>query len=1339
MSDTRKPYFAFGALLSELRKKAGITHQSELAKLVGLAQQTVSRWESGISRPRGKQMPALASALNSDVDELLAAAGYSTQKVVATFDQPFPIDALNPESFERFCLYFLAKRYPDAGVHRMGKQGHTQDGLDVEVIFPDKTRYTFQCKRVQQFGPAKVHTAVAQHTRKADKKLLFLSRIASPKARAAVGEYEDWDIWDKEDISLETRGLPKNEQVKLVDIFFKGQHLALLGETEPGPWQTETDFFAPFMGEYSVFNHVWDLVGRDAEICRIAQDLTSPKVRLIFLVGTGGAGKSRVLKQAIEPYESGHQSMMVRFLSPTEEVTNKSLEDLGDRQKVLVVDDAHERSDLQLLFQFAADPSNKTKLLISLRPYGLDYIKAQSSSYSLVGDVVSEIKLGPLTLPQATQLAAQVLEKFGGPVRVAKDIARLTIDCPLATVIGAQVVAREKKHFELAKEEDVFRLTLLGKFQNVIAGQIGNKGDEEAIRKLLRVLALLQPFDPEDRAILQTVEKVEGLQLHEVNRFVRLLISAGVLFRREGKYRLSPDVLADYIIETVCIGESGKSTGYAEKVFEVASDAYLEHILLNLGKLDWRRANGDPTNSELLQGIWGKLQPSSEYADPHISAVAAVAFYQPARALDFAERLIRKGEYLRDLPRIIKNTAYNLKYARRACEYLWELGKQDDRPLNQHPYHAIRILSELCAVEPDKPIEYNKIVVDFCLSELEKDDISTAPYSHFDVLKGILQPEGHTTSSHGKTISFDRFRVNHKFVAPLRGKVIDALIGMLSQANAKIAVLAARCLHDALRYGMDASEEEREEWTEEFLQTLEKIENTIQSENIDPLTLIEIAHAVSWHTNYAKERTTAPAKRIIASLPTSLDFRTVLGLVDGHGHLFRRVADKKSQAEWNGFLETLAEELLAAHPDGEVLRAFIEERLAHIETNYANKNVSPYVLFWKIVRISPAVARATVEDALVRSGSKTKQFVGIALGQLLVDDHVNGLMMARQFLSTESPDLQVSIGMAYSDVVFRGKDYDQEDLSIVRKLLNSTNKLVVHSAIGAIRNVANTDKELALELIHEANIGLSDQLADDVLNIFHQDNIPFQSLSAKDIDLLLEKLMRLPELDGYWVETFLANVSLHHGTRGARFFMKRVEHAADNDDWQYRPCNYGPYGHVPLRFRESPEFGSILSMVVTWIRSRSEDDLHFHTRAGELFNVMFQSFDEELTGLLQDWVEVATSADIQIISHIIHEVPGDFVFQQLPFVVRLLERAKQLGAKSLKRAREALFWAAISRGRSGTVGEPFPEDIKLKEDAEKALVQIPRFSPAYELYDSLRQHAEHEIKRSLQEGERFED
>lgn len=56
-------------MIREYRERAGYT-QSELAQKVGISVVTVSQWESGIRTPSGRILPALARALDCQIDAL---------------------------------------------------------------------------------------------------------------------------------------------------------------------------------------------------------------------------------------------------------------------------------------------------------------------------------------------------------------------------------------------------------------------------------------------------------------------------------------------------------------------------------------------------------------------------------------------------------------------------------------------------------------------------------------------------------------------------------------------------------------------------------------------------------------------------------------------------------------------------------------------------------------------------------------------------------------------------------------------------------------------------------------------------------------------------------------------------------------------------------------------------------------------------------------------------------------------------------------------------------------------------------------------------------------------
>lgn len=95
-TDQRGKHKRFGDELKRLRQVQGISTHTELAKLLGVAQQTVTRWEAGESRPRADQVAVVANALRADPQRLLVVSGHVTEQVTVSFDQPLPLASLSP-------------------------------------------------------------------------------------------------------------------------------------------------------------------------------------------------------------------------------------------------------------------------------------------------------------------------------------------------------------------------------------------------------------------------------------------------------------------------------------------------------------------------------------------------------------------------------------------------------------------------------------------------------------------------------------------------------------------------------------------------------------------------------------------------------------------------------------------------------------------------------------------------------------------------------------------------------------------------------------------------------------------------------------------------------------------------------------------------------------------------------------------------------------------------------------------------------------------------------------------------------------------------------------------
>jgi transcriptional regulator with XRE-family HTH domain len=877
---TPAPFSAFGELLARLRVAAGFSKQQELATALGVTQQSVSRWEKGLGRPRANDIPPIEKLLRAKDGELLVAAGYQAipadirGETATSHDRPLPLSALPPETFESFCAALLHRMYLLRGgtVQRYGARGHKQHGIDISATGPFGT-HSFQCKRVNEFGAQKVHTAVADQTFPADLKVLLLSSVASPSSRDAMAAHTGWELWDREDITRRLHDLPLVDRLDLVDRYFSGQRLDLLGIEEPGPIQSPEDFFKPLLVSGRYFNHAWALVGRDEEVSQVIEAARDDSVVLTCLVGPPGSGKSRVLREVTQRLDQP-PPLHVRFVSPTEEVRAHHLDRLRDSrgaETLIVVDDAHEREDLGILLRYAAVPENRTRLLLSLRPYGKESLRLQAANVSLTGNTVRFVEMRPQSLAQARDLAASVLAESSPaeskvPPEAATEIARATYTTPLVTVLAAQLVARDGVSLALLGNAEEFRTHVLRSLQDVITVTLVTGQDVAKLRAVLRVIALLQPIIPDDPSLLNILQKTEDVDQADASRLMRLLGEAGVLFKRGLRSRLAPDLLADEIIASNYLNADGTANERVTQVFEQAGSEHLKNLFVNLGRLDWRMREGNTYDSALLNSLGPKLRWGEGYSNPHVKAVEAVAYYQPRFALDFAKRLIAEGHGdSSSVCNMVRNAAYTYNHLQEACQLLWTAGRTDSRPLHQQPSHGIRILKELAQFQVNKPIEYVREVVRYALALLERPNSLKFTYTPFSILEGPLCTEMESTSFSRSTMTITRFQLPLDRVQSVRDEVTRALIKYLREGPPRRAFLAAQTVAQALRSPMHGDTSDHA-WKSEHVKLLKELKHLLSEVHLAPVVLVRLAQSLSWHAFHGWPETSLEARAILQHL-----------------------------------------------------------------------------------------------------------------------------------------------------------------------------------------------------------------------------------------------------------------------------------------------------------------------------------------------------------------------------------------------------------------------------------------------------------------------------------------
>ena len=1333
----------FGRRLTAARQAAGIANQAELAALLGVRQQTVSRWEQGLSRPRAAQIPDIATALRCDLGELLLAAGYVPASAPqATFDQPWPIDALSPNSFERFCAYFLGAIYSDADVHRYGDQGHKQEGLDIEAVFPDGRIFTFQCKRHTAFGPKKIDDAVKAHTREAAHKVILLSSVASTQARDAIRQHAGWELWDREDISrLIRQGLPKVKQRHLVDVFFSGQRRALIGELEPSPWYTPDAFFGAASQISRAFSHSWNLVGRQAELDDLSRFANDSDLPVALLVASGGSGKSRLLKALADRIKEARLPLEVYFLS-RDALTTRSLEELGTEPKLLVCDDAHDRDDLGMLFDYVADPSRQARLIVSTRHYGLERIRRMARALS--GNEMCCVYLSRMSQTDTEALARQALNRFGGHEYHAARLATLTRDCPLATVIGAEVLSTSKAlPPEFLFSEENFRGELLSRLVQSIVEGVSSGLNANAVRVTLAAISLLQPIKGEDSALIDALANIAGLKSHEIAHITRRLADAGVLFERGFSKRIAPDLLADFITEEECISSAGQSTGFAESVFDAVPAPYVEHILSNLGRLDWIKSNGDTRQSRLLDALWERVFANCDDNPAYLRAAAAVAFYQPNQALEFAVRLIRSGKERESAAKIIRNAAYNYESLPKACQLLWDLGRHDRGVLGRNPSHPIRILAELASPEPYKPITYIERVVDFALTLIPMDSSWESPYTPLDILGSALATEGHTTSSTHREVRLKAFLVSGEKITSIRKNIVSACIDLLFDPRTSRGYRAAGLLESALRFPMGmfnvaVSTEGRDQWTSEFCWTLKEISNHLGQREVSPVVFNRLAHAVSWHAKYFDGATAPLAKEVLARGNDNLRSRTINLLMGGWGRIIGEAGDEYSLDNREKVLSRLTAEILETFPEPRELRSFLEDRLREIIDAGDDSANAPLGLLSHIIAASVGFARVVIEDARVNENSLVGRFAGIALAKLLHDDATYAEAAVLSYLESGDESGIWILAEAYNR--YRPRDgYTETDVRALREIVGSESKPVLLQGAQTIGTVASVDQVFALELLTAANMSADPEVADNYLMwLCNTRVISFEDMTGQQFEVLLQRLVQLDNLEGYWVQEFLGKAIRRHTQLMIDFFKLRVERVLEGSDWHYRPIPYGAFRHGTFGFMDLPKSRVWLSYLFDWARERS-DDVLFRYQFSYLIEGLCAPFGSDFFSYLETFIDFGKLGDFELAMTILREMAHSFVFEQEAFVIRFLRKANSFGIELQERATNALYASATGGIRSGVPGRPFARDLALRDAAEAVLSRIGRFEPAYELYEALLRDANADIERERKIGEAMDE
>lgn len=1272
---------------------------------------------------------------------------------------------LSWDRFERFIRHLIRLQPGVREVKRYGKAGSKQKGIDLIATLENEDRWVFQCKQYSKYKLDDAKKAVAKATYPAKKYFLVIACQTDSTVHDYIEVQKTWELWDVERVSDEVLKLTRDAARDIVSRFFGSDWCkAFLGVGPSSPFLPWKLFFARWLKQDRLFNHTWRLVGRTELVSALDRFCEDDTKRVALLVGRGGIGKSKLLHAFAEVFASNHPKRMLRFVEENIPVTEGSVSELPESSCVIVVDDAHRAEGLAPLFAASVQPGSQKKLLLSTRPQGLDFLKAELTRAGFDYTEICELPaLKHLSREDVKALARQALgPKFA---HLDRRLAEATWDCPLVTVVGGKLLATEAIDPKLLEAHNGFRVEVLNRFQDIIVGRIADGRDPQFYADLLQVLSATAPFSLGRNEFVKAAADFLQRNPEEVINGIGELERVGVLLRRGRRLRVTPDVLADHVLHRACLAANGQPTGYAERVFGKFANVHPEKVFLNLAELDWR-VQVSAKIQPLLSAIWKELEGVVITGQPEKKAwvmglVTEVAYYQPEQALRMVElglkhlpaRIERKlgffevswGEdILRSLPEILRRCAYTLEFLPKAACYLWELGKGDQRQLNQHPEHAFRLLTELAAYSRDKPLSFYEALLDTVMTWLKEPGVHSHPNSVIDVLDKFLAKIGEDTWSEGAQISWSRFPVSREKTVHLRKKAFDAICSCAQTLDVKVILRVLKSIEAVLQSGLrlelgEVSRQDARQWEPDQLDAVKAVARIIKGAD-GPVVGYRCLSVLRNRLHREQSRKVRlAAKKAAALVPNTFELRLVQAMARNDTLSWRKrhkdfdVAHKMHEEELKCFYTQVSVELRTIYPSAAAGLSLLSDLLGQLRTTDIPVYESPFL---SVLAESDAAYAAELCAAVVlQPTSSVSGAFSIFLNAVEASQPKSAVKHARRAVKTGFLNLCFSVA-SHLDWMARKRGLRHDELPLLRELLEHNERAVVSNALGAIRWIGAKDPNAGMKLLLDARWETDTQLASSALScIDAQHGISPTTIRERDLNLLLRRLEVTPDIGDWQISEFIGIASRRSPLGVVNLLINRIKRSIKKktSEFDERPIPFEFHHSLP-DLSKHPRGATVLRKVRDMSLKRAWQYSHFSRD-------IFWSLAPQICclELLKEWIQSGEERTFTGALALLETHESDFVFSQPEFVEFVFNHAQKIEPDCFDRAKSALYFCATRHGESRTIGQPGPATVATKERATEAAKKFAVGSTMGVFYEGIAKHCDARLAaEKLEDEERFE-
>lgn len=1266
---------------------------------------------------------------------------------------PFLDKALSWSKFERFSRHFLELLYPRSSISLYGRAGNKQKGIDLLVQDSKSALAIVQCKQYSKYSLSNFRAAKKALKVKAKKKILFLACEADVKLRDEVLRDPSWEVWDCNDLTSKVMQLESEKRFQLIKAYFGIDWAkAFSNHQEYSPFASAIDFFKHQLIKEKIFNHCGPFFGRSSDLKKLSGFISNQSQKAFILSGVGGVGKSRLTWELHkEARKNKWDVICVREgMAPGREDFQK----LTRKKYVFVFDDAHRLTHLNNYFSLLLQADFDFKIVISTRPQGKERIRLDLRQLNFEDKEIQELTLNPINTKDSKSLVIRLLP--GLPIEHTILLARIVKDSLLIGVMACNLIKQKELILGKISNELDIRDQALYKFKEEVLGKLTADSDHKLNRSLLETISAFSPINISRTQDIQKLSALIGASEEEFIRCLAELEAYGLIATRGDQIRITPDILSDCILEETCFLKNGKSSGYFTKAFSIDVDYLRINLLRNIAELDWRKKEAGTANSTLLKEFWENLLSNISSATIYqrtavLSMIEPIAYYQPQDSLNIVKSLLaaKKGiedeenkwhyrSYVESISKIIRDIIISGIQVNEAVTLLWNLGKGDTRNLNPHPDHPIRVLKDLCSYSRNMSIvHYDRILESLTLliEQYDENDF----HNPIEILSGLLEKTAHSTHSEGNKFVMTPFHISPEKTAKIRNRIYSILKQKLLSSRLKEANASVDVLENALRapspiFGLKISSKQVEQWDTEIEKAFDILiaEYPIVSA---PLIRLEIRRVLRHFYKYgAKKKYHKILEKFFSKNPLSEEeeFHLVCQTYNYDNLITETDFDNFEQRtkDIQEFVRRIAEALIVKYPQERSL----VKKINKISSDFISIKGNAY-----LGNFAECLSKRKNSDnekmCLALLGENSKYLEGsfaTFLYEVANEDLNKAFNITDQAISLGNLTIVSSIAGGFWQIF--GNHLNSKKVNDLYDLfLLHDEESVRNQALWAIRTL-NQRKEYVLtkELLSKAKV-LTGINAKNLLSLIDDKyGIPTEEVSDQLICLLLDKIKNVGSLEGHEIEGFIQLCSKRIPEALVDFLIYRVvAERPESGESYYAIPHSGFKGGIRLNL-DDQKVRSILEKILNCLLEAKGSETFWLPKL--FYEIAKNNLDTSLE-LITGWIKSGNKSKIEITCDLIGDLSHHIVVTKVDWVSELLIYSSSLDSEESKLIRSSLYTLAVIFERSGTAGEPMPQDLSLVENAKRIQSEVTH-PLVKDFYKDLEEYGLREIERSKKEFEK---